>query len=164
MHGRLPGLGHVLAKGQRPEHSEANALNKAHTETPGPVLRGLLSLQLGATLLAASAWWLGSGTDAALAALAGGLAVVLPTLGFAAIALTPSAGSSPKRMLSAFYRGEAVKMVMTVVLFALLVQWLQGQLLPLLATFVVVTFLYWPALLLRQGAAAGRLKNRVQQP
>jgi ATP synthase protein I len=160
----LPGLGHTLVDGQRPEHSEANALNKAHTETPGPVLRGLLSLQLGATLLSAIGWWLGSGSDAALAAVAGGLAVVLPTLGFAAIALTPSAGSSPKRMLSAFYRGEAVKIAMTAVLFAVLVQWLHTQLLPLLATFVMVTFLYWPALLFTQGAAAGRLKNRVQQP
>jgi len=137
---------------------------KTDTENPGTLVRDLIKLQAGVSLVAASGWWLVSGNAQAIAALAGGVAVVLPTLGAAVIALAPSASHSPKRMLAAFYKGEAVKIGMTVALLALLINWHQAHLLPLLTTFVIVTFLYWPALALSGATSSGKTRKRVQQP
>lgn len=111
-----------------------------------------LLLQLGylqgsGTLAMVGLWWWLGGQAAAAAALAGGFSVMVPALLAGAVALGRSPGTSAKQRLGALYRAEAVKIGVTLGLLIVLVPVFAETSVPLLTTYVVVIFLYWPALL-----------------
>lgn len=111
-----------------------------------------LLLQLGClqavgTLAMVGLWWWLSGQAAAAAALAGGFAVMVPALLAGAVALSRRPGTSAKQQLGALYRAEGVKIGVTLGLLIVLVPLFAETSVPLLTTYAVVIFLYWPALL-----------------
>jgi ATP synthase protein I len=62
-----------------------------------------------------------------------------------------SPDAPPKRILGAFYRGEAIKIGATVLMLVILLQWFSTTPLPLLTTYILAILLYWPALLVGVG-------------
>ncbi len=102
--------------------------------------------QAAVTAVGGAAWGTAQGGDAGLAAVSGGLIALLPALALAAIAFSVPDGAEPRRLAGAFYRGEAVKFGLTIVLFVLALQWFADQFVPLFSTYVLALLVYWPAL------------------
>ncbi|MCP1673380.1 ATP synthase protein I [Natronocella acetinitrilica] len=115
------------------------------------VLGVLFSTQASVTVLGAAVWWALVDSWHGLAAVGGGIAVMFPTLIFAAIVFSVSPDAPPKRILGAFYRGEAIKIGATVLMLVVLLQWFSTTPLPLLTTYILAILLYWPALLVGVG-------------
>jgi len=83
-----------------------------------------------------------------VSALLGGLIGFLPNVFFAIIFGRKDPRKSASQVARAFYFGEAVKLILTALLFVAVFQ-LPGILpLPLFATFVVVIMVFWVVLLL----------------
>lgn len=108
----------------------------------------LFAMQGLVTTGSALIWWLAADGIHALAAFGGGIAVLVPGLAFAAKVFSVSPDASPKQVLGAFYRGEAIKIGLTVLVLVILLQWFRDTPLPLLATYILAILVYWPALLL----------------
>ncbi|MBO3275946.1 F0F1 ATP synthase subunit I [Pseudomonas schmalbachii] len=79
----------------------------------------LLLVQLVVVLFAAAVLWLSRGTVAGYSALLGGLIAWLPNLYFAYKAFRYSGARSARLIVRSFYAGEAGKLILTAVLFAL---------------------------------------------
>jgi ATP synthase protein I len=110
---------------------------------PAKILIG----QSAATALAAFLWGLFAGRPEALGALAGGgISLVLTSIfALRVFAIAPDAGA--EAMLSAFARGEAVKLVLAVVLFSAAAIFLSHVYIPLITTFLATLAVNWLALL-----------------
>ena len=80
---------------------------------------------------------------AAYSALLGGLVCLLPTWYFAARYFRYSGARSAQKILSAFYRGEAIKLFLTVAFFALIFKYINIAAMPFFVTFIVVQSLVW---------------------
>lgn len=109
--------------------------------------RRIAAGQLGVAGLGALCWLALSGGEAARAALAGGLIAFLPGLYFALRVFSRGPGSTPRSMLSALYRGQAVKFMLTAALFAAAMPWFAAQFPALISTFIVALSVHWLALL-----------------
>ena len=81
-----------------------------------------------------------------LSALAGGGIGAAATLTQVLVGLRNSAGKEPKEVIQGFYRGSAVKLVVTVVLFVLVLRTRALAPEPLFVTYVVTFLVYWVAL------------------
>jgi ATP synthase protein I len=79
----------------------------------------VLIAQLVLLLIAASFLWLSRGTVAGYSALCGGLIAWLPNLYFAYKAFRFSGARAAPAIVRSFYAGEAGKLILTAVLFAL---------------------------------------------
>lgn len=113
----------------------------------------LLRLQATASVLVAFAWALGSGVEPSLAALAGGaIGFVLTAVSALRAGLAASDGR-PEVMVTAFYRGMALKLVLAVVLFVIVARWHASLFVPVLTGYMATVLAYWFALL-RLGRAA----------
>ncbi|MBS0194134.1 MAG: ATP synthase subunit I [Proteobacteria bacterium] len=108
--------------------------------------RVLCVAQLLTTALAVAFVGLAWGGAAALAALFGGLIAILPAAYFAlkVAALGPVAEAS--RVLRTFYRAEAMKLLLTAVLFALGARWFGEHFAPLMLTCVACLAMNWVVL------------------
>ncbi len=113
------------------------------TLTGRRLAKRLLTLQAAATLvLCAFFAWL-YGAHGAKTALAGGVISLVPNVVFAVYAFRFGGARSAHEVVRSFYAGEAVKMVLTIILFALAFITLNGPWLPLFIVFSVVTFMHW---------------------
>jgi ATP synthase protein I len=107
---------------------------------------GVVLGQAGATVIAAlCAYGLG-GQLAAFSALLGGGIACVGSLAMAGLVFGSSAASA-QRALGAFYVGEAVKLALIVVLFAVVLRWVRVAPLAMLAGFAATFLVYWVALL-----------------
>ncbi|MCQ4272386.1 MULTISPECIES: F0F1 ATP synthase subunit I [Pseudomonas] len=79
----------------------------------------VLIAQLVLLLIAASLLWLSRGSVAGYSGLCGGLIVWLPNLYFAHKAFRFSGARAAQAIVRSFYAGEAGKLILTAVLFAL---------------------------------------------
>ena len=86
-----------------------------------------------------------AGTVAALSTLLGGGIATAGSLAMAALVFG-GAGASAQRVLGAFYVGEAVKLVVVVVLFVVALKLMRVQPLAMLAGFAATYLMYWVAL------------------
>ncbi len=110
--------------------------------------RTALKLVLGqgaATLVVAALFLAFSGAAAARSALLGGGIGVVASLGMVVVAFGPTAGD-PRRILRGFYRGEAVKLGLTVLLFAVALRFFVIAPAPFFAAYVATFLVYWIAL------------------
>ena len=107
------------------------------------VVGGLIAMQAGIGAIAAALWLALSGPLPAAAAAAGALIAIVPTAYYAAQVFSKPPGTAPRRVLRAFYIGEAVKLILTAALFMIALQWLSGHFLPLLTTFAAALSTYW---------------------
>jgi F0F1-type ATP synthase assembly protein I len=83
----------------------------------GSTAWALVGAQALTAAIAAMVVWIGWGHAAALAALFGGLVVVLPTVYFAAKVHLRAGQATAAEVLGAFYRAEVGKLILTAFLF-----------------------------------------------
>lgn len=118
----------------------------------------LLRLQAILTVVVAVALAVFYGRDSALAGMAGGgIGLVLTALA-ALRAGTAAASGEPARMVAAFYRAMAMKLVVAVVLFTVVARWFAPWFGPVLIGYVATLVAYWVALL-RMGRKAPPARN-----
>jgi ATP synthase protein I len=86
------------------------------------------------------------GQLAAVSALIGGGIGAAATLVQVAVGLRNSAGQTPQAVVRGFYRGSALKLAVTVVLFTLALRGRHLAAAPLFVTYVATFLVYWLAL------------------
>lgn len=101
-------------------------------------------IQLGLTAAVAGAWWLASGSP--LAALAGGGAATFMTLYLAVRVFSVDAAADPRAFMRRLYRAEAMKLVMTVLFFALAARYGSEVMAEIVTGFIVALLAFWAAL------------------
>lgn len=115
-----------------------------------PIYPGILRiLRMQAALLAVAGgvgYALG-GPGAALSVLAGGAAGFLPNIYFALKAGRRKKGASARDIVNDFYVGEALKLILAAVLFAVALQVPGIQVLPMIGGFLAVAAAFWLILL-----------------
>jgi F0F1-type ATP synthase assembly protein I len=87
--------------------------------------------------------WIGWGPAAALAAMFGGLVVILPTLYFAAKVYLGAGGTTAAEVLGTFYRAETAKLVLTALLFWIGAKWFGQHFAPLIITCLACLAMNW---------------------
>ncbi|WP_025822763.1 ATP synthase subunit I [Shewanella marina] len=95
----------------------------------------------GASIIFFAVW----GAQYAISALAGMTIAVLPNFVFATLAFSHSGASSAGKVLTSFYWGEAVKMLLTIVLFSLVFIYLKVVFMPLFVTYTLALIAHWTA-------------------
>jgi ATP synthase protein I len=98
------------------------------------------------TFVVALASWMIAGGLAALSALVGGGMGTLGSLVLAVLAFRPGAVRNPMSAVSAFFVGEAAKLVTVVVLFIVVLRTMKVSPLAMFAAYVATFFVYWVAL------------------
>lgn len=96
-------------------------------------------------VIAAAAGWLGT-AGSARSALAGGAIGVLAGLYQALRMFSVSAADDPVRFQRAVYVGEAMKILITAVLFILAIRVMKPQFLPMMGAYAATFLVYWAAL------------------
>lgn len=87
----------------------------------------------GASILFFAVW----GVQFSYSALAGGSIAVLPNFVFATLAFSHSGASSSGKVVKSFFLGEAIKLLLTIVLFALVFGTLKVLFAPLFACYAL---------------------------
>ena len=87
----------------------------------------------GASILFFAVW----GVQFGYSALAGGSIAVLPNFVFATLAFSHSGASSSGKVVKSFFLGEAIKLLLTIVLFALVFGTLKVLFAPLFACYAL---------------------------
>lgn len=105
----------------------------------------LVLLQAAATSVVAGLFLFFSGAPTAQSALLGGGIGVMATLAMVVVAFRP-VGGDPKRIARGFYRGEAVKLGVTVLLFALALKFFAIAAAPFFVAYIATFLVYWIAL------------------
>jgi F0F1-type ATP synthase assembly protein I len=118
--------------------------------------------QAAVTLIATLVAWLAASRAAGLSALLGGGIATVASFAMVAVAFRQPALVSPARLLGTFLGGEAVKLVVVVVLFVAVLRWLHPAPIALLATYGATFVVYWLALGIGLPAQAGRHSRAVQ--
>lgn len=107
------------------------------------VIRRLLMVQLLVAVLFPLVM-LPFGMNAALSAAAGGLASLIPNLYFAYRTFKYSGARSAQMILRSFYSGEAIKLVMTALIFAVVFKYLKTlNVAALFGGFIMVQMAVW---------------------
>ena len=94
---------------------------------------GLVLGQAGVTVAVALGAWALAGARAALSALLGGGIATAGSLALAGFGFAGAPGADAERVVGAFYFGEAVKLTLVAVLFALALKWVRVEPLAMLA-------------------------------
>lgn len=103
----------------------------------------LLMCQLSITGLLAGAAILLSGTTAAISALLGGLVNMIPNAYFARTMFRYQGARAAKQIVNSFYKGEALKIVLSIALFMLVFKFFNIVPLVFFATYIVAQMVFW---------------------
>lgn len=103
----------------------------------------LIGMQTLAVLLAAFVFFLTMGAKEGFSALCGGVISIVPNFVFATLAFRNAGASAAKEVLADFFRGEALKLVLVIVLFGVVFKLLDVIYLPLFVTYVMAIVLHW---------------------
>lgn len=106
-------------------------------------LKNFLAIQCCVTLSMALGFWMTKGREASFSALVGGIIAVLPTFIFAQLFFKINKTEPAKQVLGRFYLAEALKLLLTTLLFTLAFQWSKLNLTLLLLTFIATHAGYW---------------------
>ena len=107
----------------------------------------IVGVQFGVTLLISAAGLLIGGPRTGISAFMGGGIGTLTSLCMAVSIFRQGADAEPEKILKRVYRGEFLKLVMTVVLFGLVLKNIDVTFVPMLGCFAVTLLVYWVALL-----------------
>ena len=107
----------------------------------------IVGVQFGVTLLISVAGLLIGGPRTGISAFMGGGIGTLTSLCMAVSIFRQGADAEPEKILKRVYRGEVLKLVMTVVLFGLVLKNIDVSFVPMLGCFAVTLLVYWVALL-----------------
>lgn len=83
-------------------------------------------------------------------ALLGGLTAFLPNLYFG-LNISLVSGTDAKKIVRTFYAGESAKLILTTLLFFMIFQFPDIQLMPLMFAFVGTLSVFWFALIMLRG-------------
>jgi ATP synthase protein I len=100
----------------------------------------LIFLQGVVALIAAVIIYIGWGVNASLSALAGGVVAVLPNFVFALYAFRFMGASKAKQVFASFKRGNGLKFLLTIFLFALIFKLFSVIFLPFFCCYILVMF------------------------
>ncbi|MCK8515248.1 ATP synthase subunit I [Methylonatrum kenyense] len=103
-------------------------------------------------------WLLLQGPEHGAAALVGGLIAIIPGAYLAMKVFSVRPDAPPKQIIGAFYKGEALKFGLTVVLFIVALQWFADHFAPLIVTYILTILVFWVAF--RVGAAEPAVRQR----
>lgn len=103
----------------------------------------LIIIQLVISFLCSLVFLFVYGLSGAATALVGGMISVIPNFVFTRYAFRHAGARAVRDVVRSFYAGEAIKMVLTILLFAIAFVTLEGPWPPLFISFGVVTFTYW---------------------
>jgi ATP synthase protein I len=98
------------------------------------------------TAIVALVSWAVVGGLAAKSALLGGSISTLASLAMALLSFRKAAAADPQLAMRGFYVGEAVKVVLVIVLFTVVLRTLKVSPLAMFAAYVATFFVYWIAL------------------
>lgn len=102
----------------------------------------LLLCQLSITMLLATIAMLFSST-AAVSAILGGLVSIVPTAYFATKLFRHQGAHAARQIINSFYKGEALKIVLTIVLFALVFKFFNIVPLVFFAVYIMAQMVFW---------------------
>lgn len=103
----------------------------------------LILMQTVAVLLTSFVFLITMGTKSGYSALCGCVIGVFPNFVFATLAFRNAGASAAKEVLIDFFRGEALKLVLVIVLFWVVFNLLDVIYLPLFVTYVMAIVLHW---------------------
>lgn len=106
---------------------------------------GVVLGQAGVTVIAAVVAWGVAGREAAWSALLGGGIATVGSVAMAALVFAGAAADA-RRIVAAFYTGEAAKLAVVVVLFVVVLRTVRVVPLAMLASFAATYLVYWIAL------------------
>lgn len=107
------------------------------------IARKLCRVQLVVLLATATFVLLISGINAATSMILGGLINILPNEVFARILFKENGAQAAKNIARNFYRGEAVKLLLTICLFALVFNYLHVVASIFFAGFILAQMMHW---------------------
>lgn len=96
-----------------------------------------VSAQVFSVLLLALLLWILRGGMAGYSAVLGGVTVILPGFCFARKFFACTGAQAVKKIVRAFYVGEAIKLALTMGLCLLIFKWIPIAMLPFFAAFIV---------------------------
>ncbi|WP_407695809.1 ATP synthase subunit I [Shewanella yunxiaonensis] len=102
-------------------------------------------LQAAVTGLASTVFFVMQGVNSGLSALAGAVIAVIPNFVFATLAFSHMGASATAKVLKSFYWGEAVKLLLTIVLFSIAFIYLKAAFMPLFVCYVLGLIVHWTA-------------------
>ncbi|NKF51885.1 F0F1 ATP synthase subunit I [Shewanella sp. WXL01] len=105
----------------------------------------LVGLQAVAAIVTSILFFVMWGALFGLSALAGGLIAVLPNFVFATLAFSHAGASASRKVVLSFFFGEAVKLLLTIALFALAFGVFNAEFLPLFFTYALSLVVPWTA-------------------
>ncbi len=103
----------------------------------------LLHCQFTLTLLLATLGLLFSGLVAGLSALLGGLVSVIPNAYFSRKLFQHQGARAAQQIVNNFYKGEAMKLMLTVALFAMVFKWFKIIPLVFFLVFITTQMVFW---------------------
>ena len=106
----------------------------------------LVLAQIAATFIIAVSFLIGSDARAGTSALIGGGIGAAASLAMVLIMFRGAGAGDPKRILRDAYRGEAVKLAVTVLLIVWALRWEELAVLPFFVAYVATFVVYWIAL------------------
>jgi ATP synthase protein I len=107
---------------------------------------GVVLAQAAVTVTAMLITWGVADRHAALSALLGGGIATLGSLVMAGLVFGGGRAMDPQRVLGMFYLGEAVKVALVIVLFVLVLKWVNVAPLAMFVAFAATFLVYWIAL------------------
>ena len=105
--------------------------------------RRLLACQLSITVLLAIIAVMLSGTMAAKSALLGGLVSLVPNAYFARKLFRHQGAHAARQIVNSFYKGEANKMFLSIIMFALVFKFFKIIPLVFFAVYIVAQMVFW---------------------
>jgi len=102
----------------------------------------LQAVIVGITTILLFALW---GVQFGISALAGAIIAVFPNFVFATLAFSHAGASASGKVVHSFFLGEAVKLLLTIVLFAIAFGLLNVVFTPLFITYVIGLLVPWTA-------------------
>lgn len=108
--------------------------------------RGIVRLwlvQLGATLVLVVLCAAFYGANAAGSALLGGMVYIVPNAYFARKLFKYQGARSAKKIVNSFYKGEAIKMILSIVLFTAVFMWVKITPLAFFASYIMILMTHW---------------------
>ena len=101
--------------------------------------------QSGLTLVLAVIAFIISGNKAAFSVILGGLLSIIPNMYFASVLFKHQGAQAAKQIVNGFYKGEAMKLLLTILLFALVFKYCSVIPLLFFTVYILVQAVLWLA-------------------
>lgn len=108
-----------------------------------PALKKIFLSQILLTIILGLLAWFVFSDKTSISFMLGCVIHIIPSFVFAKVFLKYTGARAAKKVVSRFYAGEALKLLLTIVLFMLVLQWKPLEPLPLFFGFIFMQLIYW---------------------